>query len=73
MQGLILSFLELFANVKEVHLTTRHQDADQGTVVCAKALWRKPKGINGAVSPGPRQAFFTPLAPFKHKRLFREL
>ena len=61
MQGLILSFLELFANVKEVQLTTRHQDADQGSVICAKALWRKPKRINAAVSPRPRRAFLLML------------
>ena len=57
MQGLILSFLELFANVKEVHLTTRHQDADQGSIVCAKALRMKPKRVNDAVLPSLRQAF----------------
>lgn len=43
MQGLVLCFLELFANVEEVDLATRHHDADQGPVVRAKALQRKTR------------------------------
>lgn len=41
MKGGIMCFLKLFANIKKVNLTAGHHDADQGSVVCAKALRRK--------------------------------
>lgn len=39
MKGGIMCFLELFANIKKVSLTAGHHDADQRSVICAKALW----------------------------------
>lgn len=37
----IISFLKLFANVEKVDLATGHHNADQCSVVCAKALQRR--------------------------------
>lgn len=36
-----MCFLELFTNVEKVDLATGHHDADQRSVVCAKALQRR--------------------------------
>lgn len=38
MEGNVVCFLELFANVEKVNLRTGHHDADQRSVVCAEAL-----------------------------------
>lgn len=37
----VVSVLELFADVEEVHLGARHHDADQGSVVRTQALQRQ--------------------------------
>ena len=41
MEGNILCFLELFANVEKVDLAAGHHDADQRSVVCTEALQRR--------------------------------
>lgn len=41
MEGGIVSFFELFSDVKKVDLATGHHDADQRSVVCTKTLQRR--------------------------------
>lgn len=48
MKGDIMCFFKFFANVKKVSFTTWHHDADQCSVVRAKALQRADKVALGS-------------------------